>query len=183
KEMNNPMMAPEGPMGFTRLMSPKPTIAAVDGWCVAGGLEIACWCDVRVAGEGSTFGCLERRWGVPLCDGGTVRLPRIIGLGRALDLIFSARTIDATEAHAIGLVQRVVPKGNALQAALELAEQIAAFPWDCVLSDRESAYDSLSLTLTDALQREAELGRGVALAAREGALRFASGEGRHGEQS
>ena len=181
KAMNNPTMAPEGPMGFTRYDSPKPTIAAVDGWCVAGGLEIACWCDLRVAGEGSTFGCLERRWGVPLIDGGTVRLPRIVGMGRALDLILTGRTIDAHEAQAIGLVQRVVPKGGALDAALALAEQIAGYPWECVLSDRRSAYDAFNLdTMEGALTNEAQLGRAVVLAARDGAMRFASGEGRHG---
>lgn len=181
KAMSNPIMAPEGPMGFTRLASPKPTIAAVDGWCVAGGLEIACWCDIRIAGEGSTFGCLERRWGVPLIDGGTVRLPQIVGLGRALDLILTARTVDAAEAMAIGLVQRVVPRGKALEAAVGLAAQIAAFPWDCVISDRTSAYASLDLPLQDALQREAELGRGVIAQAQAGAQRFASGSGRHGK--
>jgi enoyl-CoA hydratase len=181
KAMSNPIMAPEGPMGFTRLVSSKPTIAAVDGWCVAGGLEIACWCDIRIAGDGSMFGCLERRWGVPLIDGGTVRLPQIVGLGRALDLILTARAIDAAEAHAIGLVTRVVPKGSALDAALALAEQIGAYPWDCVLSDRESAYRALDLPLAEALETEAQLGRGVIVAARDGAMRFASGEGRHGK--
>lgn len=181
KSMSNPVMAPDGPMGFTRAASPKPTIAAVEGWCVAGGLEIACWCDVRVASEISRFGCLERRWGVPLIDGGTVRLPRIIGLGRALDLVLSGRVIDAAEAQAIGLVQRLVPAGQALSAALELAEQIAAFPWDCVLSDRESVYAGLDLPLDRALQLEAHLGVGVLPAAREGAQRFASGAGRHAQ--
>jgi enoyl-CoA hydratase len=180
KAMDNPAMAPEGPMGFTRLHSPKPTIAAIEGWCVAGGLEIACWCDVRIAAEHSTFGCLERRWGVPLIDGGTIRLPRIVGMGRAMDLMLTGRVIDAAEAHAIGLVQRVVPRGGALEAALAMAEQIAAFPQDCVLSDRASAYESLGLTTEDALQREAVLGRGVIVAAREGAGGFASGEGRGG---
>jgi enoyl-CoA hydratase len=180
KAMSNPVMAPEGPMGFTRLRSTKPTIAAIDGWAVAGGLEIACWCDVRVASESSHFGCLERRWGVPLIDGGTVRLPRIVGLGRALDLILSGRTIDAAEAERIGLVQRVVPKGQALSAALELAEQIAAFPWECVIADRQSVYDSFEMPLYDAIENEAQVGRGVVGAAQAGAMRFASGEGRHG---
>jgi enoyl-CoA hydratase len=180
KAMNNPVMAPEGPMGFTRLQSPKPTIAAVDGWCVAGGLEIACWCDVRIAGAGSTFGCLERRWGVPLIDGGTQRLPHIVGLGRALDLILSGRTVDAEEALAIGLVTRVVPHGEALQAAVELAGQIAGFPWDCVLADRQAVYEGLGHDLAEGLQIEARLGRTVVVAAQHGAARFASGAGRHG---
>jgi enoyl-CoA hydratase len=180
KAMSNPVMADEGPMGFTRLQSPKPTIAAVEGWCVAGGLEIACWCDIRVAGESATFGCLERRWGVPLIDGGTVRLPRIVGLGRALDLILTARTVDAREALAIGLANRVVPDGHALGAALELAETIAAFPQECVLSDRASAYASLGEPVADALKTEAQLGRAVIEVAQRGAQRFASGEGRHG---
>ena len=118
KAMNSPVAAAEGPMGFTRVISPKPTIAAVEGWCVAGGLEIACWCDVRIAARGAKFGCLERRWGVPLIDGGTQRLPRIVGLGRALDLILSGRVIDAQEALAIGLASRVVDDGAALDAAL-----------------------------------------------------------------
>jgi len=178
KAMSNPAMAPGGPMGFTRLRSPKPTIAAVEGWCVAGGLEIACWCDMRVANEGARFGCLERRWGVPLIDGGTQRLPRIVGLGRALDLILTGRVIDARQAEAIGLVNRVVPDGQALPAALELAEQIAAFPQACVLADRDSAYDGLALSLEDGLAVEAERGRGVLAEAQQGAQRFASGEGR-----
>lgn len=179
KAMNSPAMADEGPMGFTRLASPKPTIAAIDGWCVAGGLEIACWCDMRVAGEGSTFGCLERRWGVPLIDGGTIRLPQIVGLGRALDLIMTGRPIDVHEAQTIGLVNRVVPTGGALDAALELAAQIAASPWDCVISDRQSVYQALDTTLADALYVEARLGRSVLEEAAKGAQRFASGEGRH----
>jgi enoyl-CoA hydratase len=183
KKMDNPVMDPEGPMGFTRLSSPKPTIAAIDGWCVAGGLEIACWCDVRVAGEGSRFGCLERRWGVPLIDGGTVRLPQIVGLGRALDLILTGRTIDVAEAQAMGLVNRVAPKGQALRVAFEMAERIAASPWPCVVSDRASAYAALDLPLDRALQTEALLGRNVVRDARGGAGRFASGEGRHGSNT
>jgi len=179
KAMDSPIAAPEGPMGFTRVQSPKPTIAAIDGWCVAGGLEIACWCDVRIASEKSTFGCLERRWGVPLIDGGTQRLPRIIGLGRALDLILSGRTVDAREALAIGLVQRVVPDGTALDAAIALAGQIAAYPWACVLADRQAAYDGLGKPLAEGLQIEAALGRTVIAEAQQGAARFASGEGRH----
>jgi enoyl-CoA hydratase len=168
-------------MGFTRLRSPKPTIAAIDGWCVAGGLEIACWCDIRIAAEGSTLGCLERRWGVPLIDGGTQRLPRIVGLGRALDLILTGRTVDAAEALAIGLVNYVVPKGQALSAALELAESIAAFPWECVIADRQALYEGLGRPLADGIANEAQVGRGVLGVAQQGAARFASGEGRHGK--
>ncbi|MEK7693583.1 MAG: crotonase/enoyl-CoA hydratase family protein [Chloroflexota bacterium] len=180
KAMSNPVTAPEGPMGFTRLQSPKPTIAAIDGYCVAGGLEIACWCDVRIAGAGSQFGCLERRWGVPLIDGGTQRLPHIVGLGRALDLILSGRLVDAQEAMAMGLVTRVVPEGGALPAALALAEQIAAYPRACVLADRQAVYDGLGKPLAEGLAIEAALGRGVIFEAQGGAARFASGEGRHG---
>ena len=172
----------DGPMGFTRAHSPKPTIAAVEGWCVAGGLEIACWCDVRIAAQSATFGCLERRWGVPLCDGGTLRLPRIVGSGRALDLIMTGRTIDANEALTIGLANRVVPDGTALDAALAYAEQIAGYPWECVLSDRQSLYQGYDMPLADALANEGALGRTVMEAAGRGALRFASGAGRHGVQ-
>ena len=125
KAMNNPAAAPEGPMGFTRLASPKPTIAAVEGWCVAGGLEIACWCDVRIAARSAVFGCFERRWGVPLIDGGTVRLPRLIGESRAMDLILTGRPVDASEALAIGLVNRVVPEA-AFETELDaLVERLA----------------------------------------------------------
>ncbi|HYM14259.1 MAG TPA: crotonase/enoyl-CoA hydratase family protein [Dehalococcoidia bacterium] len=180
KAMDSPVAAPEGPMGFTRTQSPKPTIAAIEGWCVAGGLEIACWCDIRIANEGATLGCLERRWGVPLIDGGTQRLPRIVGLGRALDLILSGRTVTASEALDIGLVSRVVPDGAALDAALTLADEIAAYPWACVLADRQAAYDGLGKPLAEGLQVEAALGRTVIAEAQQGAARFASGEGRHG---
>ena len=134
-------------------------IAAVEGWCVAGGLELAAWCDLRVAGTSSRFGCLERRFGVPLIDGGTYRLPRIVGLGRALDLILTGREIDAEEASRIGLVDRVVPDGSALEAAVELATTIAGFPWRCVANDRRSVYDGLGLGLEEALANEDRLGR------------------------
>ena len=180
KAMSNPVMAPEGPMGFTRLQSPKPTIAAIEGYAVAGGIEIACWCDIRIAGASAQLGCLERRWGVPLIDGGTQRLPHIVGLGRALDMILTGRLVDAQEALAIGLVQRVVPDGTVLGAALELAEQIAAFPQPCVLADRQAVYDGLGQPLPAGLAIEGELGRAVVVEAREGAMRFAGGEGRHG---
>src|SRR3954449_9948945 len=122
--------APGGPLGFTRLASPKPTVAAICGHCLAGGFELALWCDLRVATTTATFGCAERRWGVPLIDGGTQRLPRIVGTGRALDLILTGRTIDAEEAHALGLITRLTEPGGHVEAALELAEQIAAHPRD-----------------------------------------------------
>jgi enoyl-CoA hydratase len=169
---------PEGPMGFTRLRSPKPTIAAVEGYCVAGGLEIACWCDVRVASETARFGVLNRRWGVPLIDGGTVRLPRIVGLGNALDIILTGRLVDAAEARVIGLVQRVVPKGGALAAALEMAEQIAGSPWQSVLSDRMSVFEALDLPVEEALRRESAIGR--EFSNMDDVRRFQAGEGRHG---
>jgi enoyl-CoA hydratase len=164
--------APAGPMGFTRLTPAKPAIAAVGGWCVAGGLELALWCDIRIAGETARFGCLERRWGVPLIDGGTQRLPRVVGLGRALDLILTGRTVDAEEALAMGLVTEVVPVGRYVERALELAEAIAAFPQDTLLSDREAAHAALGLPLADGLALEARLGRERIATALEGAQRF-----------
>jgi enoyl-CoA hydratase/carnithine racemase len=179
KAMDSPVMAPEGPMGFTRLLSPKPTIAAIEGWCVAGGLEIACWCDIRIANEGAHLGCLERRWGVPLIDGGTQRLTHIIGLGRALDMILSGRIVEAREALEMGLVSRVVPDGSALDAALALASEIAAYPWACVLADRQAAYEGLGKPLDEGLKIELGLGRAVIGEAQQGAARFAGGEGRH----
>jgi enoyl-CoA hydratase len=159
-----PRLRDSGPLGPTRLTLSKPVIAAIEGWCVAGGLELAAWCDLRVAGEGARLGCLERRWGVPLVDGGTYRLPRIVGLGRALDLILTGREIDAAEAERIGLVDRVVADGTALDAAVELAGQIAAAPWRCVVSDRRAVYDGLGLDLAQALANEDRLGREVVLA-------------------
>jgi enoyl-CoA hydratase len=162
--------APGGPMGFTRLASPKPTIAAIDGHCLAGGLELALWCDLRVASPHSTFGCSERRWGVPLIDGGTQRLPRVLGLGRALDLMLTGRTIDAAEALDIGLLTRVAD--DALAAALALAEEIAAFPQDTVRSDRQAALEGFGLPLRDGLALEAELGRERIRTAVDGARRF-----------
>ena len=166
--------APGGPLGFTRLSSPKPTIAAVSGWCLAGGFELALWCDLRVATEDARFGFAERRWGVPLIDGGTQRLPRIVGEGRALDLVLSGRTVEAAEAHAIGLVTEVVPAGEHVTRALEMAEGLAAFPQDTMLSDRRALLEAAGLA------REAELGREVLRSAIEGAGRFAGGAGRSG---
>lgn len=159
-----PKLRASGPLGPTRLTLSKPVIAAVEGWCVAGGLELAAWCDLRVAGESSRFGCLERRWGVPLVDGGTWRLPRIVGLGRALDLILTGREVGAVEAERIGLVDRLVPDGTALGVAVELAHQIAESPWGCVVSDRRAVYDGLGLDLAEALANEDRLGREVIFA-------------------
>ncbi len=156
-----PRLRDSGPMGPTRLALSKPVIAAVEGWCVAGGVELAAWCDLRVAGDSARFGCLERRWGVPLIDGGTVRLPRIVGLGRALDLILTGREFDAAEAERIGFANRVVPAGTALDAAVDLAQAIAASPWPAVVHDRLSAYESYGLSLADALANEDRHGRAV----------------------
>ena len=171
---------PGGPMGFTRLASPKPTIAAISGWCLAGGLEIALWCDLRIAAEGSTLGCPERRWGVPLIDGGTQRLPRIVGTGRALDLILTGRMVDAGEALAMGLVTEVVPPGAHVARALEIAEALAAFPQETMLSDRRAALEGLALPLEEGLALEARIGREVTAVGAAGAARFAGGEGRGG---
>lgn len=159
-----PKLRDSGPLGPTRLALSKPVIAAIEGWCVAGGIELAAWCDLRVAGTTARFGCLERRWGVPLVDGGTYRLPRLVGLGRALDLILTGREIDAVEAERIGLVDRLVPAGTALNAAMELANQIAAAPWRCVVSDRRAVYDGLGLGVAEALANEDRLGREVIFA-------------------
>ncbi len=172
---------PAGPEGFTRLTPAKPAIAAVEGWCVAGGLELALWCDLRVAAEGSTFGCFERRWGVPLIDGGTQRLPRVVGLGRALEMILTGRAVEAEEAHRIGLVNEVVGRGRALERALELAERLAAFPQETMLADRRAAIEGAGLPLVEGLALEHRLGRETLAVALRGAARFAAGEGRHGE--
>jgi enoyl-CoA hydratase len=171
---------PAGPEGFTRLTPSKPAIAAVDGWCLAGGLELALWCDLRVATPGSTFGFFERRWGVPLVDGGTQRLPRVVGMGRALDLILTGRPVDADEALRIGLVNEVVPPGKHLERALELAERIGAFPQETMLADRRAAIEGSGLPLADGLDLEHRLGRETLAVAVAGAARFAAGEGRHG---
>jgi len=171
---------PDGPMGPTRLTPAKPAIAAVDGWCLAGGVELALWCDLRVATPHSTFGLFERRWGVPLVDGGTQRLPRTIGMGRALELILTGRPVDAEEALRIGLVNEVVEPGAHLDRALELAERIASFPQETMLADRRAAIEGHGLPLADGLALEHRLGREVLPIAVEGAARFAAGEGRHG---
>jgi enoyl-CoA hydratase/carnithine racemase len=174
------MDRPEGPMGFTRLTAGKPTIAAISGYCLAGGLELALWCDLRVATETAKLGYPERRWGVPLVDGGTQRLPRIIGLGRALDLILSGRIIDVDEAHDWGLVNEVVAAGGHLERALELAEGIASFPQETMLSDRRAAIIGSAMELEPGLAYEAAAGREVIDVAIRGAGRFAAGEGRGG---
>jgi enoyl-CoA hydratase len=169
---------PDGPMGFTRRTPSKPTIAAIGGWCLAGGLELALWCDLRVAAEGSTLGFPERRWGVPLIDGGTQRLPRIVGLGRALDLILSGRLVGTEEALAMGLLTEVVPAGAHLARALEMAEGLAAFPQETMLADRRAALEGLGLPLADGLALEAQAGPAIFADAVAGAARFAGGEGR-----
>jgi enoyl-CoA hydratase len=172
----------DGPMGPSRTVLRKPVIAAVAGHAVAGGLELAVWCDLRVVEAGATFGVFCRRWGVPLIDGGTVRLPRLIGLSRAMDLILTGRAVLADEALAIGLANRVVPDGTARKEAEALAAQIAVSPQPCMLSDRESAYDSIGQPLHEAMRREFELGmRTIATSGVEaGAARFAAGAGRGG---
>jgi enoyl-CoA hydratase/carnithine racemase len=170
----------EGPMGFTRLTSSKPTIAAISGFCLAGGLELALWCDLRIATEDSTLGYPERRWGVPLIDGGTQRLPRIVGLGRALELIITGRMIGAGEALSIGLLTEVVPPGAHLERALSLAEGIAGFPQRTMLADRRAAIEGFGMTLAEGLALEAEAGPEVFEDGVRGAARFADGEGRGG---
>ncbi len=181
KAMNLDVTHPAGPMGPTRLTPSKPAIAAVDGWCLAGGVELALWCDMRIATPQSTFGLFERRWGVPLLDGGTQRLPRVIGMGRALELILTGRPVEAEEAHRIGLVNEVVAPGAHLDRALELAERIASFPQETMLADRRGAIEGFGLPLEQGLALERDLGNQVLAVAVRGAARFAGGEGRHGE--
>ncbi len=171
-----------GPLGYTRLFVSKPTIAAVAGYCVAGGLELACWCDLRIADETAVFGCFERRFGVPLVDGGTIRLPQIVGLGRALEMILTGRAVDAQEAHTWGLANEVVPRGEHLKRAVELGHLIAQFPQNCLRNDRRSVYENLGRTIAEGLRHEARLGMdtidsGETLA---GAGAFQSGKGRKG---
>lgn len=171
----------DGPLGPTRWHFSKPVIAGVEGYCVAGGLELALMCDMRVASETAIFGIFERRWGVPLVDGGTVRLPRLIGQSRALDMILTGRPVEAEEALAFGLANRIVPAGGARAAAITLAHELARFPQTCMLNDRTSVLEQWALPLDAALQNEAELGMGsVAAGANEGAGKFASGAGRGG---
>jgi len=171
---------PAGPLGFSRLTPSKPTIAAIDGWCLAGGLELALWCDLRVVTPRSVFGCFERRWGVPLVDGGTQRLPRTVGMGRALEMILTGRPVEAEEAERIGLVNELTAPGRHLDRALELAERIASFPQETVLSDRRAALEGAGMPLAEGLELERRLGRQVLEVAARGAARFAGGEGRGG---
>jgi enoyl-CoA hydratase len=171
-----------GPMGPTRMAFSKPVIAAVEGYAVAGGLELALMCDLRVAARSAVFGVFCRRWGVPLIDGGTVRLPRIVGMGRALDMILSGRAVGAEEALHIGLATQVVDDGQALAAAQALAQRLAAFPQQCLRADRASAHAQWDLPLAAALQQEGAAGYPVVQAeAVAGAARFAAGAGRHGD--
>lgn len=183
----SPPQSPEadhvaGPMGPTRMQLSKPVIAAVEGYAVAGGLELAAWCDLRVAASDAVFGVFCRRWGVPLVDGGTVRLPRLIGHSRAMDMILTGRAVSATEAFEWGLVNRLSEPGRALADATVLAAEIAAFPPRCVVSDRQSALEQWSLSEYDALANETVRGRDTIASGETvaGATRFASGEGRHG---
>jgi enoyl-CoA hydratase len=179
---NRVRVSGDGPLGCTRMLLSKPTIAAVEGHAVAGGLELALWCDLRVAARDATFGVYCRRWGVPLVDGGTVRLPRLVGQSHALDMILTGRGVSGEEAGRMGLANRVVEPGQALTAAVALARDIAAFPPRCTRSDRLSSYEQWSMDLATALANETTRGREVIFSGetREGASRFAAGEGRHG---
>jgi len=167
-----------GPLGFTRRIASKPTIAAISGWCLAGGMELALWCDLRIAAEGSTLGFTERRFGVPLIDGGTQRLPRIVGLGRALDIILTGRLVPAEEALAIGLVTEIVSAGQHVDRALAIAEALARFPQETMLADRRAAIEGIGMTFEEGLAFESAAALEVFEVARQGAARFAGGEGR-----
>jgi enoyl-CoA hydratase len=173
----------DGPMGPTRMAFSKPVIAAVEGYAVAGGLELAMMCDLRVAADDAVFGVYCRRWGVPLIDGGTVRLPRALGHSHALDLIITGRGVSGNEARMMGLANRLTPPGGARAGAVELAHQIAGFPQGCMRSDRKSSYDQWDLSMADAMANETRLGLAVIESGEtlEGASRFAAGEGRHGQ--
>jgi enoyl-CoA hydratase len=175
-------VAADGPMGPTRMRLSKPVIAAISGYAVAGGLELALWCDLRVAEEDAVFGVFCRRWGVPLIDGGTVRLPRLIGQSRALDMILTGRAVDAKEALSFGLANRVVPKGMARAEAEKLAQQIARFPQTCMTGDRSSVYEQFDLDYGHAMANEMEHGLHTLRSgeAAKGAARFAQGKGRGG---
>ncbi|MGK2930229.1 MAG: crotonase/enoyl-CoA hydratase family protein [Acidimicrobiales bacterium] len=171
-----------GPLGCTRMMLTKPVIAAVEGHAVAGGLELSLWCDLRVAASNATFGVYCRRWGVPLVDGGTIRLPRLIGQSRALDMILTGRGVGGEEAGEWGLANRVTEPGGALDEAIRLAESLSSFPQACLRTDRQSSYEQWGMPLWDALANETRLGLVPVRAGEslEGAARFAAGEGRHG---
>ena len=175
----------DGPMGPTRMLLNKPVIAAVEGFAVAGGLELAIWCDLRVAAENAVFGVYCRRWGVPLIDGGTIRLPRLIGQSNALDLLLTGRGVSGEEAVRMGLVNRSVPAGTALATARVLAHEIAALPQGCLRNDRRSSFEQWNLSLPEALANETKLGLETIMSGETlaGAARFAGGEGRHGAAS
>ncbi len=180
-EVARPEQSNKGPMGPTRLLLEKPVIAAVEGHAVAGGLELALWCDLRVADPGAVFGVYCRRWGVPLIDGGTVRLPRLIGQSHALDLILTGRSVDAAEAQAMGLANRVSAPGHAVAEAVELAGQLAASPQTCLRQDRLSVYEQQGLQLPAAIANEWAHGMtSLAVDTQRGAGRFVAGAGRHG---
>jgi enoyl-CoA hydratase len=183
--MNRVQASGDGPMGPSRMQLSKPVLAAVEGHAVAGGLELACWCDLRVADPEAVFGVFCRRWGVPLIDGGTVRLPRLIGQSRAMDMILTGRPVSAREALEIGLVNRVSQPGGALLAALELAAQLSGFPQGCLRADRASALAQWSLDEAAAMAQEFRAGEAVVLSGetRRGAERFGRGHGRHGDFS
>ena len=171
-----------GPMGPTRHLSSKPVVAAIEGYAVAGGLELALWCDLRVASQSAKFGVFCRRWGVPLIDGGTVRLPRLIGQSRALDMILTGREVGAREAFDWGLANRLVPEGQALDEARKLAELLIRFPQACLRSDRRSVYEQWDLEFSDALENEAHKGMpSLKSESAKGAARFAAGKGRGGD--
>jgi enoyl-CoA hydratase len=172
----------DGPMGPSRMLLSKPVIAAIEGFAVAGGLELALWCDLRVAATDAVFGVFCRRWGVPLIDGGTVRLPRLIGHSHALDLILTGRGVSGEEALRMGLANRLTAPGDARQAAIQLASELCALPQTCMREDRASSYEQWGLNLDDAIQVELEHGQRVLRSGESfaGASRFASGEGRHG---
>ncbi len=171
----------DGPMGPTRLQLAKPVIAAIAGYCVAGGLELALWCDLRIIEQKGIMGVFNRRWGIPLIDGGTIRLPRIIGLGRALDLILTGRPVEAEEALSLGLVNRVVPIGQARAEAEKLAEQLAEFPQTCLRHDRLSSYEQYNYSLKKALENEYDHGLHSLEEMTNGVEKFVGGEGRHGQ--
>ncbi len=169
---------PHGPMGFTRITATKPTIAAISGWCLAGGLEVALWCDLRIATSTARLGYPERRWGVPLIDGGTQRLPLVVGMGRALELILTGRIIESDEALEWGLVNEVVGEREHLTRALQIAEKLAGYPQTTMLSDRQAAIEGTGLPLREAMALEERLGRDSVITGVLGAARFAEGEGR-----
>jgi len=173
----------DGPMGPSRMVLHKPVIAAISGYAVAGGLELALWCDLRVADDDAVLGVFCRRWGVPLIDGGTIRLPRLIGMGRAMDLILTGRAVDAQEAMAMGLVNRIVPRGQARAAAEALAAELAALPQAALRGDRMSAYEQWGMSLDEALANELRHGAKALAEGAAGAARFAAGAGRHGAKA